>query len=82
LDLAWGSQLLPGGAAIGGPATTTSRSAAPLARLTSWWPDRTAVHIVDVLSVLPHIEQTFAHYVEEFLSLARIDKLPSVFARP
>ena len=40
--------------------------------------DRTVVHIVEryrMAGVLPHIEQTFAPYVEEFLSLAKIEKL-------
>jgi hypothetical protein len=49
-----------------------------LARLTSWLPDRTAVAHRRALSharVLPHIEQTVAPYVGEFLSLARIEKL-------
>lgn len=40
--------------------------------------DHTAVHIIEryrMSGVLPHVEQTFAPYAEEFLSLVTIDAL-------
>jgi quinol monooxygenase YgiN len=40
--------------------------------------DRTKAHIVEryrMPGLLPHVEQTFAPYAEEFLSLAEIDSL-------
>jgi len=40
--------------------------------------DRTVVHIVEryqVEGLLPHVEQTFAPYAEQFLNLAKIEKL-------
>ena len=40
--------------------------------------DQTAAHIIEryrMAGVLPHVEQTFAPFAEEFLSLVTIDKL-------
>jgi hypothetical protein len=40
--------------------------------------DHTAVHIMEryrMAGLLPHVEQTFAPYAEEFLSLVKIDAL-------
>lgn len=40
--------------------------------------EHSTVHIVEgyrMAGVLPHVEQTFSPYAEEFLSLAEIDKL-------
>jgi quinol monooxygenase YgiN len=40
--------------------------------------DRSQAHILEryrMAGLLPHVEQTFAPHAEEFLSLARIDKL-------
>jgi quinol monooxygenase YgiN len=40
--------------------------------------DRTQVHIMEryrMAGLLPHVEQTFAPRAEEFLALAKIDKL-------
>jgi quinol monooxygenase YgiN len=40
--------------------------------------DRTVAHIIEryrMSGVLPHVEHTFSPYAEEFLSLAKIEKL-------
>jgi quinol monooxygenase YgiN len=40
--------------------------------------DRTEIHIIEryrTSGLLPHVEQTFAPFAQEFLSLVKIDKL-------